>query len=673
MSKTSAEVIIDYSPTEQINITCQSNNNNPEISNINNFAGYTSPTIQNDNFAQLSHNIFILDGTNTIAEPSIKPFGYFGNEVSDDDCKLKDSNIKINLNNFNNSSDNGIDLLGVTFYFGNYINESDIEYTLESNTYQQKIIHPTSNEYKCIFSDPKDIKSINLRITETKFPGMHPIIFYMRLGITYNFTEKDISSLVINDEISPITNVLPVNTAELTVLSDGKESNYENIEVLLSMSNKNINVIINGIIDDKLIFIGIFNIDKIEYTNRHELKMSFVSLTKELYDYTLIPESGKNYTLDGYISYTLNGKYIYSLPDDIKSQHKIIYFKKGKGKDLFQQVLFLYGLMVNDFHNKFTITKLNTSKINITIYPSHVIDDVKITRINPINKVTVDTIDYINQETLSPGAWWNSLNFTTVFQGNITGDELFLEFERPANIFRYKLMRKITDGVTKNYRLEEIDDPDVGKVIQTIWSTGTYEPSIPMSDPGTGTSTDNPVKYSWYNSFGGNYTSHYFYTFRPQNVGVITNYKDYVFKIDVAYFIENKGQYTIQKENIINENLLHIEKPSIFNTNNVTEFASNILNYYGNIDLKIDASYINVNYFKDQNNKYLIPRAGDTVYIYKDKTTMLKTTIVKQSIDIGKGFLTKMTGIANSVSIYSHEYMTSNANSAMYMNDNTLI
>lgn len=664
MAKTSAEVLIDFSPKTVIDTKCETSNNNDTIGYTDGIVIGQSSTLQNDYFATLEHNIFLLDGTFIIAEPSSKPYGYFGSEVSDNDCKLKNSNIKLILTNLNNGDEKSVVLPGITLYFDKVIHPYLIEYSVTGDLYTNKLINNIKNGTIVVFDDINNIQSIDIKFLDTKFPGMHPRLFRIALGFKYNFTKEDIISLVINEEISPITSVLPVNTAELVVYNfDIMQNN-----TLKSFQNNNIYALISGIINDEKIELGCFYIDKISSENKYITKISLISLTKQLYDEIIVPDSGYNYKLEDYIDYTLcGGKYTYFIPDDIKSERKIIYFKTGKSKELFQQVLFLYGLMVNDLYNNFSIEKLNTQKIKSILYPSQVIDDVKLEKIEPINVITVDTIDYINPENIGQQKWLNQYNFTTIYQDNITDDSLHLEFERPANIFRYKMFRKVTTD-TGYEILEEIDTDDVSKVIQTTSSTGEKIDSFPMVDPGTGTSTSNPIKFSWYNRFYEGYASHYSYTFRPQNSGNITNYKDYVFKIDVAYFIEEKKKYTLKKYTPINENLLYINNPEIFNSKNVAEFAQNTLDYYNNIDLKIEANYINTNI-----NNSNITRAGDTVYMYIDNYNMIKTTIVKQTIDITNGFVTKMTGIANSGSMYSHEYMSTNADSTMYMDDNTLI
>lgn len=670
MSRTSGRVTINFIPTISIYSSCNATNNNNEIGNIKTLVTQMLSTIQNDNFATLEHNIFLLDGTYSIAEPSEHPYGYFGTELSGDDCKVTNSNVKIILTKPNNVTYETIDMAGITIYTDSI---SNIEYTIEGNTYQKKIINLTKEKSQIVFNDPKNIMYIDIDVRETRFPHMHPRLYFVLLGFFLDFTDKEIVSLVINEEISPISNVLPINTAELLVHSEDFTMFDINSNLIDMVQKSKIGAIINGIIDDVELNLGYFFLDKFEFTNTNDIKISFVSLIKKLYDNTIVPYAGFKSTLEQYVKYILNDEYNYSIPDNLKNIVKTIYFQKGKTKDLFQQLLFLYGLMVNDLNDRFEITKLDKSKIKTTLYPSKVLDGVKIERIDPINIISVDTIDYNDQEDVKAGQWWNAYNFTTIYQDYIPEDgNLYLEFETPANLFRYKIfeIEYIGSENKPDYKLTEITGNRVDEVITSQYNGQTIN-SVFYSDPGTGTSADNPHTYSLYNKIRGGYTYHYNNTFKINHIESLMpgNLNKYIIRIDVALFIKETGQHTVRKQTSTKDNLLHIEKPEIFNKSNVSEFAQNTLDYYNDINSKIEASYINDNMFQ---NKTIV-RAGDTVYMYIDNNIMVKTTIVKQTIDLSNGFLTKMTGICDSNTRYGHIYMQNNSNEQMYMGNNTLI
>lgn len=641
MGNTSAEVYIELNNHINLTTECESTNVNEDISSISNFVTKTS-TIQNSYFATLEHNLFLLDGKISIAEPSVKPYGYYGTEMSDDNCVLKDSNVKIILNPIEN---NPVDIYGITIYFGNILYCSAIEYIIaQRDISQKKTIYPKDDTLQIVFSDTKDIQSITVNFINTKFPGMHPRVSYVYIGLFYHFTDKDIISLVLNEEISPISSALPVNTATLSVYSPTGEYDITNNVVLPAFLKNNSHASIYAIIDDIETCIAELLIDSWEAKNKYELTFNFVSRIKELDDFTHPAfDYIYNDNLDEWLNLIGNVGFSVNVPNNTNRYN--IYLKQGTYRELYQQVLFLYGMMVNDLHgNSFNITKLDTYKIKATLYTSQVLDDLKLTKVDPKNAITVNTIDYVQQLN---GSYWNSYMYTHLYKGEINGS-ITLEFNKPADSFRYRLIPK----TGSNTASEGIKNRYAGGVIQVNGNLSVNE----YLDKGQ---SAYPSQW-WYNTF--DYRHVLAYTFIPQNYGDI-NYRDYIFDIYLTYEIEKKSQYKLIKNNTVNQNLIYIDKPDIFNSDNVKEFAKNTLDFYNNIDLKVEASYINTD----------LIRAGDTIYMYVDNNTKIKTTVVKQSIDLANGFLTKMTGISNTINYIANQYMSSNSDAVMYMDDNTIL
>ncbi|MDE7425379.1 MAG: hypothetical protein K2N51_17105 [Lachnospiraceae bacterium] len=633
MARTSAEVLIEFMPKQTITTKCTATNIDTSKSDINNLIIPASSIIQNDNFATLEHNICLLDGTFRIIEPNAKPWGYFGNVLSDDNCHVQGTNINLVLNGVNNAR---VELGGITLYFGDDKYTSSIEYSVDGATYQKKIINPTKKDYRLVFEDSKDIRTIKFYFRETKFPNMHPRLMEIMLGVSYHFTEKDITSLVLNEEISPISNVLPVNTAKLSVYSETGEFDIINNSVVPAIAKNNVTAVIKAIVDGKSTPLATFMLDSWETQDKYDMTFNFVSLTKELDDYTYNPVNGQNTDLRGHLQYLLGGKFAYNAP---VTNSFPIWFKKGTLRELYQQLCFVYGVMSNDMNgNSFKITKIDQSKIKATLYPSQVSDDVKLTKVDSVNKVTLDLLDYLPTVPIGTTFKFKDLNYNAAYKGEMSTSGKVVEFQKPAHYFRYRLINKSNNTPVTG-------DSSIGSVF-----TGEF-----------GASKNQYSDEWWYNGLNGDGYNLSFH-FRPNNTSSI-NVNDYIFEIEVAFAIEVTSQYSVKKGTPKNENLLYIDKPSIFNTDNAPEFANNTLEYYSNIDLKVECSYVNTD----------LVRVGDTVYIYTNNNTMVKATVVKQSIDLMNGLLTKLTGISLSESIYSHEYMESDANAAMYMNNNTLI
>lgn len=615
MANTSVRVEIELDPKNS-DILQLDSKRNISATNINPLSSldFLTPLLIEQNLPQfitLEHNINILDGSLIEYNWDLPKYGYISDRLSDNDCKC-DNKITIDM------VDNEgfpLNLYGLLLYFGSdiYIGDISLSYICDQGLIAD-IFKPHNKEYRAIL-EGTNVKKIEINFTNTQFPRMFTRLGYITDNLSYELNERDIISCHITDSFSPISQVLPINTAEIVVYSHYDDFDLINNMGIITMLRKNSKCTIIGKYNNQNIPIGVYYIDKVEGQGKDSIKFSVKSYIGIFDDYVYQPEyvytnTGNN-LINKVLSSNANIQAISQIPIDFNKTYEEIIIPSGTARESLQAILFMLNGAMTDregiiefFKPQYNITRLITKDM--------IIDAPKLNNDNDINTISVDIYDYSHQ-LYTPDS---DLSYTKIYEGNIPEGGIRLVFDKPAHIFRYKI---------KNSSGEEISDYD--------------NPVFPYAT-GTLSSVDG-----W--SYRAFTFQTLYYTFNPQSTSSI-NVRNVSFIIEMNFLIERNNTVTYNLNNNDVPRLLNIQNPKIFNQSNVSDFSNGLLKYYGNNPLKVDTKYI----WDGQS------RVGDTVYIYTEYKNYIRSTIVKQSIDLGNGFIASITAVGKEINIYEDEYMS---------------
>ena len=642
MANSSVELQININPNINISSSINnvsSSNNNTNLSDINSLIveEYQSETdIEISPFITLEHNINILDGSleeynNT--DENLKKYGYFSTNLSGDDCSCNNT-ITIDFN----TGTSPVNIYGLLFDFtdNKYILNNSIAFTDTNNTIISNLFYPTSSLSR-EFNKFSNLKKIVISFIETRFPRMFCRVNYISFDLSYIFRSQEIISCNFKEEFSPISQVLPITTCDVSIYSPYNEFDLINTTGISEILGKGYLCNLYGIIDNTNFHIHTLYIDTIEGQEDNIIKIKLISLIGMLSNYYYSSNSlinGSEFTL---ISTVLSGTNIpYSIVDSSDNTLGDIYLNSGDLREILQSILFLINSCISDKEGNLNIYKI---KYTITNYIGEqlLLGNPKINKFASNKTISITTYDYNYQFNIE--GTWKNLQYTSLYEGKLTTEGIEFNFEKPVTVLRYKIYDTSGNEVQEN-----TDYPSIPGAVKS--STGYMILNLSQI-----TNTVGVLKYK----------------IIPRNTNTV-DINNVNYKIEVNYWIETQSTYIEGNSN--SSNIIKIDNMKIFNKDNVSRFSKYIYDYYNNNTFKLEFTYL-----WDGNI-----RTGDTVYIYTDYKHYLRGTIVKQSIDLGNGFISNAVAIGNIIYTGDQYYTSSGydnlGNSGQYdliMGDNIQI
>lgn len=642
MANSSVELQININPNINISSSINnvsSSNNNTNLSDINSLIveEYQSETdIEISPFITLEHNINILDGSleeynNT--DENLKKYGYFSTNLSGDDCSCNNT-ITIDFN----TGTSPVNIYGLLFDFtdNKYILNNSIAFTDTNNTIISNLFYPTSSLSR-EFDKFSNLKKIVISFIETRFPRMFCRVNYISFDLSYIFRSQEIISCNFKEEFSPISQVLPITTCDVSIYSPYNEFDLINTTGISEILGKGYLCNLYGIIDNTNFHIHTLYIDTIEGQEDNIIKIKLISLIGMLSNYYYSSNSlinGSEFTL---ISTVLSGTNIpYSIVDSSDNTLGDIYLNSGDLREILQSILFLINSCISDKEGNLNIYKI---KYTITNYIGEqlLLGNPKINKFASNKTISITTYDYNYQFNIE--GTWKNLQYTSLYEGKLTTEGIEFNFEKPVTVLRYKIYDTSGNEVQEN-----TDYPSIPGAVKS--STGYMILNLSQI-----TNTVGVLKYK----------------IIPRNTNTV-DINNVNYKIEVNYWIETQSTYIEGNSN--SSNIIKIDNMKIFNKDNVSRFSKYIYDYYNNNTFKLEFTYL-----WDGNI-----RTGDTVYIYTDYKHYLRGTIVKQSIDLGNGFISNAVAIGNIIYTGDQYYTSSGydnlGNSGQYdliMGDNIQI
>ncbi len=597
MPKTNVEAILNLKGNNDKiqSDSTYSTSNNQNFANIENLG---NKLISFPKLMTLEHNINVLNGTiQHIQKNKTYGISYCGSNISDRALKVNNSEINITLKHIIDT-----DIEGITFYFGDTISVGELTVKFISSDNKSiltKLFEPKSNIYKMQVSVSK-FKYIKIIFNKTKFPQVYPKLQLIEFGINYYFTNENIISCVIDEEVYPISNILPINTCDITLYSKENEFNPFVHDSMFYALSPNSLINIYGIYNDNRFIMGKFYLDTWDSTKNYELTLHCISILGKLdkikfYNGGLIGYNNKP-TVDNSIKilkdifndlgYKENSNY--TIQPDITAVPLSGELPVKTYREAIQLVAFTAGYYIDDTRDGIIKIGETTHTNDLYIDKSITFEPIKITENEDITKINVD-INNIDYRSLS--------EFSTVFKGDLLANETkVIITNNPIISAQY---RKGT-GEWINIYLQYI---------------GTYKISIKAD------------------SLGGEYA-------------VQTQYFNSE-KYTISESMKSDRQIKDNEISITNNTLLYSYSES-GGEENITAFIKRIKDYYSYNKYKVEFDFINNGTF----------RTGKTVSIYTQYNQLMIGTILKQHINLSGGFISTVTMIANNKDLNYDYYAT---------------
>lgn len=589
MANTSVRVEMDLRSNPAMSTLGNSENtstNNSDFANIN-IIGTNYTKDNYDDFMTLEHNINILDGSLNHFKNDFTT-GYFSTNLSSDACV---SNNTINID-FSKCSSAPFNIPGLDLNFGtnNYMSEVSISYTESNGSITSQTFYPNKKDFKAILAG-YNVNKIKIELKHTRFPRMFSRLHHIDYGFLYVWESTDVISCNVTEEISPISNVLPINIADVTLYSPDNEFNMLNPKGIYNFLDKGHQIKIKGIYNDNMIDIGTFYIDTWEGTKPYELSLHLISIIGVLEQYQSYLSGLYTYKLSELIQSifsTVKQKFEYTISDELKDiELKKIYLEKGTVRSILQQILFTVNACADETRDGILkISRIQFSVIT-TLSPSEVIDTVNVSKIEQVTGIDITGYDYSIPEEL----YLDNLQWENLYEGRL--------FANIPILFNLK-----APGLSARYKLQSED---------------SY----------------SPIRIS----IGGRTK----FAIQADS----TNY----YSIQVSYYLENKSLYQKRVKDLnpnIPDNILKVENNKLINSSNIEEFSNRLIDYYSINQLKIEGEC-----FYDGTIK-----TGSVASIYTDYENYCQGFIVKQSIDLSGGFISKITMLGTHSNIKEYQYMT---------------
>ena len=165
-----------------------------------------------------------LDGAYTNAPDIVENLGFYSNQISDEYGYFADPpEIEFRISEAISSM--GIEL-NQNNYTGDYCDIVEIEWYLEGVLVSEGEYHPDAVNYVCENMVERYDKLV-IRFIHTAKPYRHAILTGFQYGAIRVFTNKEVVSCTVFNEISPLGDYLPISTLDFTVRNESMLFNFE--------------------------------------------------------------------------------------------------------------------------------------------------------------------------------------------------------------------------------------------------------------------------------------------------------------------------------------------------------------------------------------------------------------------------------------------------------------
>lgn len=588
MHLTDATALSDSTPTTVDN------------SSFANISGLKTPHDYYPLFMTLEHNINILDGSLIAFNQSDLSLSYFSNTLSSNDC-TSSSTITINFSNTHI-------IPGIVLYFGDIraVDKITLTYLYNNSALSSSEFYPDKDEYR-VNSGSINFNKIIINFNTTKFPGMFNRLQYIEYGFKYVWNKDNIISATINEEINPISSVVPINTCELTIYDGSNEFNILNKEGVYKYLRPEDKFDVSGVIDGTTYNFGSFYLDTWSGNKPYEIQFNLISpiglLDKKKYFNGGIIDVKSSVIPTAYdiLKSVLDDAGLkinetYTISEDLKDTPILGELPIRTYREIIQLVAFTAKACIDDTRDGIIKIYRQSEAIQNTFPPDILFDPIQLTLSEPVTSITVKTHTY--------DVPMQESEYENIFEGNLTKNiTLRITTDKPIFDVRYK--------------------------------------------KATGTS------YTPYTKFT---SGKYYFDFTPDET---TGYT-----IQVSSFKDTEQTYIHNisypdKAYEPKENVISIDNvTTIFNDcnyfgvedvkGNIKSFVSNLEKYYVDNTIKIECETIYSEEIK----------TGTKCSLWVEFNQYCIGTITKQRINLSGGFISNMTIIAQDDNLTAYYFAT---------------
>ncbi len=217
--------------------------------------------VEGSHYATLGRNLFVLDGSLDVMN-NPQNIGYWSANKSNDNCEFTTApKITINFTGQHTTS-------GLTFYFGgNYPAEIRVSWYSLSGV---KIVTETFEPDQLIYIARKQVTNfgkLEIEFTKTCLPGEYIQLQYLFYGRYIQWTEAEIKTAKVDEELDVTSNEIAINTATVELIDERNDFDISNPNGAWQSVQKNQEVTLTETVNGVDVPIGTFYIDKFSFKN----------------------------------------------------------------------------------------------------------------------------------------------------------------------------------------------------------------------------------------------------------------------------------------------------------------------------------------------------------------------------------------------------------------------
>jgi hypothetical protein len=379
-------------------------------------AEYASPTSQTfselsklsegvtpEDYATLELNQFVLDDSKVISNPTA---GFWSSATSNEDCTF-DSNPTLNI-----AFDSVHSSSGITLTFAENYCEVKITWLSTGGTYlYAETFKPDEQEYFCKHQQ-LNYGGLKIEFIRTIWPKTFVKLSKVLYGAEVLWSDDDIVSATVNEEVDATGATLPINTATLEVNDEDNQYDPENSDGFWKSIQKTQPINIYETVDGKEIPIGKYFVDTFSFQD-NKVTFELISHVGLLDNYDFI---------DGEVYQNADAETIikaifasadtdeYTIADELIGRTVSGYLANMTCREALQQVCFAIGAIANTSRDgKINVYTPNRATV-------HTIDTDR--KFDGKTNVTLD--EYVSGLTIKYNTYAEDAESKSIYEGTIS-------------------------------------------------------------------------------------------------------------------------------------------------------------------------------------------------------------------------------------------------------------
>lgn len=396
-------------------------------------------------FMCLGLNMALLDGT--YSEAGISCGGYITGSVSDENGACDGETIRIVFSTNHSSA-------ALTLYFVWLPFAVQVTYYQGDETLLQRTYYPDSYVYAAQ-ADVENYTAVDVTILSTFSPHCFGWLYRIDYGTYFNWTDSEIMSATITEEVNPISTTLAINTATLKVYCENNGFDLANLNGVYKFLQTAQKITLTEYVNGEAVNMGAFYLDKPKSEAENEITFSCVDALGILDKTTF--RRGRIYTGDAakvVLQEIMDsaGWEDFELSEELADQPVYGYIGLCKHREALQQLVFALGAVADcSRSSRIRIYRVRRSIISVIGRDRKFISGSK-----------VEKRDYYSGVSLTVHSLIEGTEAKQLYSGTLESGTYTIDFSNPCQVSSAEGANIIEKGI--NYCVITVEEKQTVKI-----------------------------------------------------------------------------------------------------------------------------------------------------------------------------------------------------------------